>query len=88
MSPCAMYAVPSLLDWEDDPPRCGKPAVVVLRTGCAHEHVTERPVCADHETAMRARGLEGVFCCKNCLGGPRPHECPLSLKWAPLEAAA
>lgn len=86
VSTCAHYAPPwAYFGWEPEPPPCGRPAAILLRTACVHEHVDERGMCAEHEAIMRA---SRALACKPCRDGPRPHECPLTLQWAPLEMAA
>lgn len=91
MNACALYSGPPRprFGWEGEPQPCGKPAAVLLRTSCIHEHVSERAVCADHEAPWRVNAAAGVQdYCTRCRDGVRPHECVLALEWAPLEAAA
>lgn len=63
---------------EDDVPllgaRCGEPAACAIRSGCVHEHVTERRAClpcaADEQ---KAAGL--IWCGRCAMTGPEPHDC-------------
>ncbi len=90
MSTCGLYATRGRrFGWEPAPPLCGKPGVVLLRTGCEHEHVSERPACADHEAEWLCYAAVGAqVTCVRCRTGPRPHRCVLSVEWVPLEVAA
>ena len=81
MTTCALYADP-----QAPGPLCGEPAVIVLRTACVHEHVAERPACADHEAEVKGRSTPRY--CTPCRAGAPPHTCPVLLEWLPLEVRA
>ena len=52
--------------------QCGESAVALVRAGCVHEHIVERPVCEDHKEIAGAAG------CMRCItDAENPHECAM-----------
>lgn len=58
---------------DDDP--CVRPAVIVLRMGCVHEHMGDTPLCQFHVEAAAA----GELLCPRCHVATLPHSCRLEV---------
>ena len=55
---------------------CGKPAVRILTTSCAHEHTSTNIVCAEHALLLITRT---DMLCQVCAGIDN-HRCPRVVK--------
>lgn len=68
------------VNWDGEPPWCGKLAGAVCLISCEHGHATEQDVCADDMAQLQ----QAQWVCGPCEEGPGPHECVLAPTFTPL----
>jgi hypothetical protein len=78
-----MTACENSCNWDSKPPLCAKPAAVLIRSGCIHEHVWgDLAICAGcwHHV------LEwwGQWLCEPCLRASPPHDCRVTFATLPI----
>jgi hypothetical protein len=68
---------------------CTTDAAGTLACGCAHEHISENPVCAAHAAQFRDGITRGVVRCIHCRDCSEPHTCWVEeIAWRPFAVSA